>query len=445
MYSTTHMALLSSLLLSLVIGCQALEKDVPTIDSLMSNLLGTWTLQTHATSDLGSYRGNAFVVMHVMANPTQSYSCKLDSCGERSNKICQRDQCVDIESTISEWSDVSVFYQFGYEIQTGIYPFRSHVMHNTSGWLGPYDMVLPQRGDYDLYGVYVTTPETEFLRMPENATVMSKETFDKYAGAAAVQSHIHLQTKMSSSGDPYQSQLGTCEKGDIRPTLPRFHIHKTSLAFEFFLWDLPPPSSTDRIRSQDDSAHKLWPAIQKHLPDFPVVGPYCYDSSVDTQTGNGAFAINVHYNYQDGKNNTWKLTAGCVDDLPCWKAKPDKKQDGGGSDGTPGQKEADMIMKALQLYGLYIALFGLVVSLTFNCQLSYQLQQQQQRMSIPIQAHVGDTPQESLTLQQRSLNDLEQPLLGSDDENQELEETIEGESSTRTGQEEEDDKRQADV
>lgn len=80
-------------------------KTKPTFEDLVSNLLGTWTLQTHASSDLGYYKGSAFVVMHVMENPTQAYSCKLSECSERVNKICQQDQCIDIDSNIVEWSD----------------------------------------------------------------------------------------------------------------------------------------------------------------------------------------------------------------------------------------------------------------------------------------------------------------------------------------------------
>ena len=73
----------------------------------MTNLLGTWTLQTHASSDLGYYKGSAYVVMHVMENPTQAvFGCHLDDCNERANQVChQQDQCVDIKSNIIEWSD----------------------------------------------------------------------------------------------------------------------------------------------------------------------------------------------------------------------------------------------------------------------------------------------------------------------------------------------------
>jgi len=70
-------------------------------------MLGTWTLQTHSQADLGYYKGNAFVVIHVMHDPLQSYSCSKPNCDERNNQFCQRnvDQCVDMSNTISQWSD----------------------------------------------------------------------------------------------------------------------------------------------------------------------------------------------------------------------------------------------------------------------------------------------------------------------------------------------------
>lgn len=69
------------------------------------SLLGTWTFQTKSSSDLGYYKGSAFLVMHVMPDPLQAYQCQLQDCDERQNQICQQDTCVDISTTISEWSD----------------------------------------------------------------------------------------------------------------------------------------------------------------------------------------------------------------------------------------------------------------------------------------------------------------------------------------------------
>ena len=79
--------------------------------SMLLSLLGTWTFQTHASADLGLYKGSAFFVMHVMQDPLQSYSFALEDCDEHQNQICQRnlDQCVDAATAISQWIDVSIF------------------------------------------------------------------------------------------------------------------------------------------------------------------------------------------------------------------------------------------------------------------------------------------------------------------------------------------------
>ena len=75
--------------------------------SLLPSLLGTWTLQTHSQTDFGYYKGSAFVVLHIMHDPLQSYSCALPDCDERKNQFCQRNigQCVDMDDSISQWSD----------------------------------------------------------------------------------------------------------------------------------------------------------------------------------------------------------------------------------------------------------------------------------------------------------------------------------------------------
>lgn len=71
-----------------------------------SAIYGTWTLQTHTTSDFGYYKGSAFLVMHVMADPLQTYRCSLPKCNEYVNHICvEGNECANMASTIVEWSD----------------------------------------------------------------------------------------------------------------------------------------------------------------------------------------------------------------------------------------------------------------------------------------------------------------------------------------------------
>lgn len=336
------------------------ESNARVPPSMLPSLLGTWTLQTKASADLGLYKGSAFLVMHVMQDPLQSYACALDDCDEHQNRICQRnlDQCVDVESSISQWSDVSIFYQFGFDVETGTYPWRTRIVQNTSDWIGPYNLILPQQ-NYQLTSRYVATIATDYLQPPINQTLTPSTLFDLYAGATAVHSTIRQQTHLAPTKDPYERQLQTCSHGDIHPVLPRFTLsHNKNFAIDFPLLSLP---------TSKDSLYKTWPAIQKHLPDFPVVGPYCFQGDP-----NRAYAISIAFATTKQSNNTWKLTPGCVPDLPCWPNRPGPKPDGGGSDGP--DDNSTIIWNALMTYGIYFLLFALVISLTVNCQLSYQLQ-----------------------------------------------------------------------
>ncbi len=328
--------------------------------SMLSSLLGTWTLQTHASSSFGLYKASAFLVMHVMQDPLQSYSCSLIDCEERQNKFCQRDldQCADIENTISQWSDVSIFFQFGFDIEEGTYPWRTRIAQNTSDWIGPYNVILPQK-NYQLTARYVTTVATDYLLPPPNQTLTPPSLFDPYAGATAVHNTILQQAQLRPTEDPYERQLEACNYGDIHPILPRFTLsqHK-NFAMDFLLLSLP---------STKESLYKVWPGVQKHLPEFPVVGPYCFQGDPTR-----AYAVNISFDTTRSENNTWKFTPGCIPDLPCWPSHPGPKPHGGGNDGP--NSSSSIFWNALATYGIYFLLFGFVISWTVNCQLSYQLQ-----------------------------------------------------------------------
>lgn len=52
-------------------------------------LLGTWTWTTETSSDMGYYRGMAYVAVHFMRDPLQIYGCRDPTCIEADNQICQ--------------------------------------------------------------------------------------------------------------------------------------------------------------------------------------------------------------------------------------------------------------------------------------------------------------------------------------------------------------------
>jgi hypothetical protein len=278
-------------------------------------------------------------------------------------------------------SKVSVFYQFGFEFEWGTYPWRSHVMQNTSDWLGPYNLVLPQHSLY-MESRYVTTIATDYLSAPPNQTIVEPNLFDQYAGATAVHYSIQQQVNLRPTQDPYHDHAETCDHGDIHPILPRLslqHSQQKVLQFDFMLLSLPSSSSKDHPLS------KAWPTLQNHLPDMGISGPYCFQGHL------GAYAINASYHYgsagggssNNHDNNTdtsnWKIIPGCVTGLPCWPSEhpPTPHGGGGGNDGPPSN--SNVALKIWHEYGVYILLLLLVISMTMNCQLSYRVQQDRRR------------------------------------------------------------------
>jgi hypothetical protein len=286
---------------------------------IASGLYGTWTFSTETMTDIGYYKGRAYVVMHLMADPMQIRSCQLKDCLEQSNHLCQRTRtssknasalpvleeeevCVDTESSIVEWSDgklksngmksnhstrlkqleklvllffdlstnflslsVTAFFQFGFQLRTGI-AFKTYTFMNTSDWLGPYNLVmapLPRSENLEVIRVaalgeakattttttaattentfgsssvakkylqkfvsrYVITPSSSQLQYPPEATVLQPETFDRIVGMTAINQTIHVQQSLRPREDPYALYRETCVKGDIPAgILPRIQL-----------------------------------------------------------------------------------------------------------------------------------------------------------------------------------------------------------------------------
>lgn len=306
------------------------------------------------------------------------------------------------------------------------------MIQNTSDWLGPYPLVLSQK-NFHLQSRYVTTLSTDYLQPPVNYTLTSAALFDQYAGATAVHNSIAQQTKLHPPAyeDPYAAQLETCAHGDIHPILPRLGLqlqhstkknkkNKSNWIFdmEFSLLSLPE-------KDTKDSLYKVWPTVQKHFPDL-VAGPYCFQGdphrayALNVSLGGGA---NTNDDGTAGNNNPWKLTAGCVNDLPCWPTDPHPPKPPTPTPDGPSST-ADMIWMALTTYGVYFLLVFLIISLTVNCQFSYQLQRlrEQQQHQHPVdESSGGRRISGSRQRQQRRRQvhdqeeggDLQEPLLSS--------------------------------
>ena len=101
------------------------KKDVSWIKD--SGLYGTWTFTTQTMTDVGYYKGIAYVVMHLMPDPMHVNSCVINSnsnsnkgnttCIEADNRACshvgyddEKEECVDTETSEVEWSDGTYNY-----------------------------------------------------------------------------------------------------------------------------------------------------------------------------------------------------------------------------------------------------------------------------------------------------------------------------------------------
>jgi len=293
-------------------------------------------------------------------------------------------------------NQVAVFYQFGFEFEMGTYPWRSHLIQNTSDWFGPYNLVLPQHSE-EIESRYVSTIGTDYLVSPIDQTIIDSQWFDLYAGSTAVHYSIQQQTQLTPTDDPYGDHLATCDHGDIHPVLPRlsFRQKEKTLEVDFMLLSLPP--------TPKDPLAKAWLTLQSHLPDLRISGPYCFQGHL------GAYAINASYHGSHhsasmttgggggGSNSTstWKLTPGCVTGLPCWPSEEPPKPHGGGNDGPPTNMASLLAL--------------LVISMTINCQLSYRLQQRRTTARTTTTTNGQSTPGRRRIITRRIVTSLPVP------------------------------------
>jgi len=410
-------------------------------DAALSALMGTWTFSKEMEASR-YYSVKAFVVIHFMPDPLQySLGCHKPHCDEVDNKLCQREPneqegtCVDTETDVVEWSEVSAFLQFGWEVGTGYY-WRNTVTQNTTDWLGPYNFVLgTKEHKYDnnvtnattsfssFVSRYVQTPATEYLHYPPNCQVTSQTLFDRYAGATAVKSSIAEQRIRneiddndeddddddSSSYDPYQNY--TC------PTNKK-HKNKDDDSIDTHSWspllprvELFPPAASDKDTtlhlkldydifafppSKKDPLYKEWPALATHFEKNQVKGPYCWNVESSTTTSSSSsstigvgsatdndvlhgYSIPLSYDTRRTDNNDWVLFQSCHhdDNFPCWHDKH-------GNDTipvSPSSGNGGYNTTLLLTYGCYFFGLVMIVSLVWNCQLSKQLKRAQQQQA----------------------------------------------------------------
>lgn len=415
----------------------------------MHDLLGTWTLHTDASVDIGYYKAKSFLVMHVLQDPLRVYSCQLKGCDELNNQACQQSggggggegfsendddgndntECLDTETNIVEWSDVSVFFQFGFTLTSGAV-WKTRIHQDTSGWLGPYNVVLARNqtkmvgsGNHSSYtrtsyvSRYVSTLATDYLQPPVNISLVPPAKFDAYAGAIAVQQTIHAQPQLHVGDDAYGMQQGSCDNGNAQPILPRFQwttddkYNTSSLQFDFQLLSIP---------EKKDPLYKQWPSFQKHLEgEFPIQGPYCYN---DDSKGGYVVDISVDTSSSENENTTdysyFEWTKGCIEGLPCWPGEDFPPSNSTIPDDNHhhhhhSTTDDDQMNRAVLTYACYFLALILIISLVCNCQLSMKLKHLHRRGygHQHQQHHEEDEDEEEPTTAATTREELEEPLL----------------------------------
>jgi hypothetical protein len=297
------------------------------------------------------------------------------------------------------------FLYFGARVDAGI-PFNVHLEHNTSGWIGPFNLILAQDNNTtntsattmslqpDKYVArYVKTPSTPFLQMHPGCTLFRQEDFERQMCATAVNETVHAQTLVGRGEDPYAPYFGNCSHGNVKPILPLYefvfvpHVDKKTnkvvdqlqIKLDYKIMTMPHPK---------DIAYKLMPRLQslfnnRKNGEFHISGPYCYGD--DPHRG---WTFDFNYDSQQPGKQFMSLQHGCVEDLPCVPTAGilgsihdthmiyyNSSSDGDNGNGTNSLDLDKIIISILS----YILLLALVVSITCNCRQSRQVKRLQQQ------------------------------------------------------------------
>jgi len=379
-------------------------------------------------TDVGYFKGLAYVVMHLMPDPMQVKSCVLKDCIEADNQACSHTgadhECLNTEIMDAEWSDLTAFFQFGFRLRTGIVTKTYHDVH-TSDWVGPYNMILapiekqgldedsssssssnPLEGDQKNLFVsrYVNTPftKTSLQRPFANSGIFNfdPEILEDVVGLKAINETIHEQIQwrgtpkaerqdsllrgQAKNDDPYSKYARTCAHGDLHPILPKLEVvkvthpakgdnppkHNFHMKVKYPILSLPKDAA--------DPLYKLWPTMKSHLgPQFPLKGPYCYGKDP-----NRAYAIDLAYDSSvKPENSIWKGVKGCVAPWPCWSGDPHPPAlPPSGKIPIDNNTDASYVLdpQGLEFMIVYAVGLLLVISLVFNCQLANKLKSLQQ-------------------------------------------------------------------
>lgn len=302
------------------------------------DLVGPWTMQTNVVTRVGHYKFEGHLVMYLVCDAElKGNACEIPDCNEINNQVCIKDEesetgCYDMEENLVDWSDVVAFFYLGVEADAGM-PFNLHDTESSGGWLGPYNLILAQNTSkigeevedgsggiiVDSYSIkYIYSPNTPYLRIPTDSSLISYEDFYTSVGEGAVNNTVVQQRDLDVSNseyDPYEEYYKSCDYGDVEPILP--------LAIFNFIQDPSTNYTTESVQVQmlykllihpsNPTWYDIIPVFQKH--GAPISGPYCYGDDPE-----GAYTIDLYYDSlltYDDDNLKINFYHACIEDLPC--------------------------------------------------------------------------------------------------------------------------------
>jgi len=219
-----------------------------------------------------------------------------------------------------------IFY-LGTKIDAGS-PFDVHTEQSTGGWVGPYNVILAKNnsmigemtdeGDkiVDSYTMkYVTSPNTPYLKMPDECNILQYADFYNYLGPGAVNNTVQeqIQYEFNENYDPYAEYYETCKNGDVKPILPMIQFN--------FLTDDDKRRYNETVQVKvnykiltfptNPVFGDLVPMFKKH--GAPISGPYCWDDNP-----NRAYAVDFYFDSESAHpDDRVHFYHACIEGLPC--------------------------------------------------------------------------------------------------------------------------------
>lgn len=355
-------------------------------ETRLASLVGPWTVQSKIITSITHYQLEGhFIVYLVCDAQLRGNMCNLGtSCSEIENNVCLMDDssttgCYSMSDSIVDWSDMAVFFNLGTQIDAGS-PFNVHTQESTGGWVGPYNVILAKNNSMigemtdegeqivDSYTMkYVTSPNTPYLKMPDDCNLLEYTDFYNYLGPGSVNNTAQeqIEYEFDENYDPYADYYDTCENGDVKPILPMIQFN--------FLKDDDRRRYNETVQVKVDYKiltfptnpmfGDLVPAFKKH--GAPISGPYCWGDNKDR-----AYSVDFYFDSQaEHPDDRIHFYHACIEGLPCIPPAVEDCNCTGGSEIRKEPSDATVVEVGESIILGSVALvltFVLMISLFYN-------------------------------------------------------------------------------